>query len=80
MPSYDRVFWALRTWLDSWSGIGHIAVAMQQHSARHRSGSCVSADRRLSRFRTLEHDCQAKLVDSVTHRHLAIKLLPFLGA
>jgi len=32
MPSYDRALWALRTWLDSWSGIGHVAVAM------HRQG------------------------------------------
>jgi hypothetical protein len=23
LPSYDRALWALRTWLDSWSGIGH---------------------------------------------------------
>src|SRR6266436_2464091 len=28
MPSYDRALWALRTWLDSWSGIGHVAVEM----------------------------------------------------
>src|SRR2546426_5340305 len=28
MPSYDRALWALRTWLDSWSGIGHVAVGM----------------------------------------------------
>jgi hypothetical protein len=27
-PSYDRALWALRTWLDSWSGIGHVAVGM----------------------------------------------------
>jgi hypothetical protein len=27
-PSYDRSLWALRTWLDSWSGIGRIAVGM----------------------------------------------------
>ena len=27
-PSYDRSLWALRTWLDSWSGIGHVAVGM----------------------------------------------------
>jgi hypothetical protein len=27
-PSYDRALWALRIWLDSWSGIGHIAVGM----------------------------------------------------
>ena len=26
MPSYDRALWALRTWLDSWPGIGHVAV------------------------------------------------------
>ena len=32
MPSYDRALWALRTWLDSWSGIGRIAVGM------HRQG------------------------------------------
>src|SRR5213596_1705617 len=31
-PSYDRSLWALRTWLDSWSGIGHLAVGM------HRQG------------------------------------------
>jgi hypothetical protein len=28
MPSYDRALYALRTWLDSWSGIGHVAVDM----------------------------------------------------
>src|SRR4029453_18163090 len=27
-PSNDRSRWALRTWLDSWSGIGRIAVGM----------------------------------------------------
>jgi hypothetical protein len=32
MPSYDRALWALRTWLDSWSGIGRVAVGM------HRQG------------------------------------------
>ena len=28
MPSYDRALHALRIWLDSWSGIGHVAVRM----------------------------------------------------
>jgi hypothetical protein len=28
MLSYDRALWALRTWLDAWSGIGHVAVGM----------------------------------------------------
>ena len=31
-PSYDRSLWRLRTWLNSWSGIGHVAVGM------HRQG------------------------------------------
>jgi len=26
--SYDRALWALRSWLDSWLGIGRIAVGM----------------------------------------------------
>ena len=28
MPSYDRALWALRFWLDSWSGISHVVVGM----------------------------------------------------
>ena len=32
MLSYDRALWALRTWLDSLPGIGHLAVRM------HRQG------------------------------------------
>jgi len=32
MPSYDHSLHALRTWLDSWTGIGHVAVGM------HRQG------------------------------------------
>ena len=32
LPSYDRALWGLRTWLDSWSGIGRVAVGM------HRQG------------------------------------------
>jgi hypothetical protein len=27
-PSYDRSLYALRSWLDSWAGIGRIAVGM----------------------------------------------------
>ncbi len=30
--AYDRALWAMRTWLDSWAGVGHIAVGM------HRQG------------------------------------------
>jgi hypothetical protein len=32
LPSYDRALHALRTWLDSWSWIGHVGVGM------HRQG------------------------------------------
>src|SRR2546428_12693637 len=32
MPSYDRALHALRRWMDSWAGIGHVAVGM------HRQG------------------------------------------
>jgi hypothetical protein len=32
MPSYDRALYTLRSWLDSWEGIGHVAVGM------HRQG------------------------------------------
>ena len=28
LPSYDRSLRALRTWLDSWAGIGRVAVGM----------------------------------------------------
>ena len=31
-PSYARALWAPRSWLDSWSGIGHVAMGM------HRQG------------------------------------------
>jgi hypothetical protein len=40
MPSYDRALWALRTRLDSWSGIGHVAVEM------HRQGYLTQYDDR----------------------------------
>jgi len=31
MFSYDRALQALRSWLDSWAGVGHIAVGMHRH-------------------------------------------------
>jgi hypothetical protein len=40
MPSYDRTLWALRTWLDSWSGIGLVAAGMH----RHREASIKQSD------------------------------------
>jgi hypothetical protein len=32
MPSYNRALHALRTWLDSWTGIGHVAVGMHRQA------------------------------------------------
>ena len=32
-PSYDRSLWAFRTWLDSWTGIGRIAVGMARQAS-----------------------------------------------
>src|SRR5205823_11718839 len=32
MPSYDRALHALRLWLDSWAGIGHVAVGMHRQA------------------------------------------------
>jgi hypothetical protein len=29
--SYDRSLWALRTWLNSWSGVGHVALGVSGH-------------------------------------------------
>jgi hypothetical protein len=31
LPSYDHALWALRSLLDSWAGIGHVAVGMHRH-------------------------------------------------
>jgi len=30
-PSYDRALWALRFWLDAWSGIGHVVAGRARH-------------------------------------------------
>jgi hypothetical protein len=37
-PSYDRSLWALRTWLDSWSGAGRIAIGMAVTTALMSAG------------------------------------------
>jgi hypothetical protein len=50
-PSHDRGLSVLRTWLDSWSGIGHIAVGM------HRQGfDPVDRVRRARLARDVLHD------------------------
>jgi hypothetical protein len=43
-PSYDRALWALRTRLDSWSGIGRIAVGMARaRTTTYNSRATTSA-------------------------------------
>ena len=34
MLSYDRALHALRTWLDSWAGLGHVAVGVHRQGLR----------------------------------------------
>jgi hypothetical protein len=48
MPSYDRALHALRSWLDSWSGIGCIAVGTARQGydlklTRHDEGQVPKA-------------------------------------
>jgi len=38
LPSYDRALWALRTWLDSWTGIGHVLDAHPVRCRHRRFG------------------------------------------
>jgi len=37
VPSYDRALHALRIWLDSWSGIGHVASAWRARATTFNS-------------------------------------------
>jgi hypothetical protein len=30
MPSHDRALWALRSWLDSWNGLGAVVAGMER--------------------------------------------------
>jgi hypothetical protein len=50
-PSYDRALWALRTWLDSWSGIGRIAVGMELLRRHRESAERDPRPELLSQFR-----------------------------
>jgi hypothetical protein len=41
-PSYDRALWALRTWLDSWAGIGRVAVGRRARASICNSRATTS--------------------------------------
>jgi hypothetical protein len=56
--SYDRSLWALRSWLDSWSGIGRIAVGMA-----HQGFDLQLSVRRARLTRDLLHDRDGALAD-----------------
>jgi hypothetical protein len=71
MPSYDRALHALQTWLDSWPGIGRVAVGMRREGfepatdavptstagARHSTGEVLRPDARRRVERALDlHD------------------------
>jgi hypothetical protein len=58
MLSYDRALCALRTWLDSWSGIGHVAVGL------HRQGYDLQLTQYDDRgWRDVLHDGDGILAD-----------------
>ena len=65
LPSYDRALWALRTGLDSWPGIGHVAAGM------HRQ--CL--DLQLTQYdergwRDVLHDGSGALADQCEGHHV----------
>jgi len=51
MPSYDRALHALRTWLDTWPGIGHVAACARggatlfRRRDRHHTTPCSGTPR-----------------------------------
>jgi hypothetical protein len=47
MPSYDRALHALRTWLDSWAGIGHVAVGASTCNSRDNDKAKSGATSRI---------------------------------
>ncbi len=59
MPSYDRTLHALRSWLDSWSGIGRVAVGMAHQGLRPPTDPL----RREGLARDLLHDRDGALAD-----------------
>jgi hypothetical protein len=65
MPSYDRALWALRSYLDSWDGLGSVAVGM------HRQGydlQLTQYDNRAWRRDVLHHRDGALAHERDQHR------------
>jgi hypothetical protein len=76
MPSYDRALWALRTWLDSWSGIGHVAVGM----ARQCYDLQLHAVRREGMARDVLHDRDGTLADERDGHRVGAHVVRSVGA
>ena len=55
MPSYDRALHALRSWLDSWSGIGHVAVGMARQGYDLQLTRYDEKGWRATFYRPMEH-------------------------
>src|SRR4030095_7625480 len=66
-PVYDRSFWTLRTWRDSWSGIGHAAVGMASPGLR----SSAHLLRRERLARAVLHDGVGALADERDGQRMA---------
>jgi len=71
LPSDDRALWALRTWLDSWSGIGHV----RRRDAPSRLWPPADAIRRPRLARDLLHDRHGALADDCDGHELGTEAL-----
>jgi hypothetical protein len=69
MPSYDRALWALRTWLDCWTGIGHAAVRV------HRQGYDLQLTQYDERGRRLCEAHRATLKQVFRDESVRVKIL-----
>ena len=81
MPSVDRALWALRTWLDSWPGIGDVAAGMYR---QRFDWQLTQYDDRLCStgglFLLDEKTASARVVDGcVLHCYLRLEDLEVVG-
>jgi hypothetical protein len=68
MPSYDRALLALRTWLDSWPGIGHVAVGMHRQAFDLHLTQCDDRGLRATFYTTgMEHSPTSATSSSCAH-------------
>ena len=73
MPSYDTL-WALRTWLDSWPGIGHVAVGLHRQGfdlqlTQHDERVLATKYRTWSRQLAFDYPYVASLLEEIAARY-----------